>query len=195
MGQRALGSSRRCGHSDDNYAHLLARRRGLALTDVSCSGATARQVLEGGPFGRTPQVAALRPETALVTLTAGGNDISYTGNLLAWSRQDAPQQTPFLWRLLLSRPVPDAAVDRALEALPSVFARIAEEVHRRSPRATLVFVDYATVLPEADGCKNREQAPLSEEYLRRARYVAQCLANITARWQSRSVRSWCAPRR
>lgn len=180
VGQRAPGSSRLCGRSDQNYAHLLARARGLALTDVSCSGATARQVLEGGPFGRPPQVDALRPETALVTLTAGGNDISYIRNLLAWSRQDAPQRTPFLWRLLLSRPVSNEAVDRALEILPSVFSRIADEVHRRSPRATLVFVDYATVLPEADRDQHQERVPLSEEHLRRARYMAQRLADITA---------------
>ena len=160
VGRRAVGSSRLCGRSDSNYAHLLARKRGLALTDVSCSGATARQVLEGGPFGRPSQVDALRPETTLVTLTAGGNDVSYIRNLLAWSRQDAPRQTPLLWRLLLSRPVSDEAVDRALEILPSVFGRIADEVHRRSPRATLVFVDYATVLPEADERQNRERVPL-----------------------------------
>ena len=76
------------GARTSNYARLLAQKRGLALTDVSCSGATARQVLEGGPFGRPSQVDALHPETMLVTLTAGGNDVSYIRNLLAWSRQD-----------------------------------------------------------------------------------------------------------
>jgi hypothetical protein len=142
------------------------------LTDVSWSGATARQVLEGGPFGRPPQLAALRPETALITLTAGGNDISYIRHLLAWSRRDAPRQTPLLWRLLLSRPVPDEAVDSALEELPSVFGRIADEVRLRSPRAMLIFVDYATILPQADLQEEHDRVPLSEEHLRRAQYMA-----------------------
>lgn len=180
VGRRAPGSSRLCGRSDSNYAHLLARARGLTLTDVSCSGATARQVLEGGPFGRPPQVAALRPETKLVTLTAGGNDIYYLRNLLAWSRMDAPSQTPFLWRLLLSRPVPDAAVEHAQEELPSVFGHIAEEVRRRSPQSTLVFVDYATILPDADSPGDRSRVPLSEGHLQLARNIAQRLRDITA---------------
>ena len=34
------GTPARCTRSKDNYARQLARRRGLKLTDVSCSGAT-----------------------------------------------------------------------------------------------------------------------------------------------------------
>lgn len=35
----------RCARSVDNYAHLLARKLELQLTDVSCSGATTAQLL------------------------------------------------------------------------------------------------------------------------------------------------------
>ena len=179
VGQRAPGSSRICMRSNENYPHLLARMRGLRLTDVTCSGATARNILEGGQTGQPPQVTALRPPTQLITLTVGGNDVSYIGNLMAWSRLDAPRQTPLLWRMLLSKPTPDAEVDRALEALPALLSRIAGEARRRSPNATLVFVDYAAVLPE-DGARS-DRLPLSQEHLRRGRYVAQRLADITAR--------------
>jgi len=164
--------------SRENYPHLLARARGLALTDVTCSGATARQLLEGGPFRQPPQVDALRSQTDLVTVTVGGNDVSYVGNLLVWSRQDAPKQTPLLWRLLLSQPTLEVAVDQACAALPALLLRIADEVRRRSPNATLVFVDYATTLPETDGCF--DHVPLSEGHLQRGRFVAHRLAEITA---------------
>ena len=178
VGQRAANSPRVCMRSNDNYAHLLARARGLTLTDVTCSGATARTLLEGGPARQRPQVDALRPETELVTVTVGGNDVSYVGNLLAWSRQDAPRRTPLLWRVLLPKPMPEDAVDRALAELPHLLTRIADEVRRRSPRATLVFVDYATVLPESSVCADR--LPLTEEHLRRGRDVAGQLADLTA---------------
>ncbi len=178
VGRRDPGSPRICMRSNANYPHLLANARGLALTDVTCSGATARTVLEGGQGGQPPQVSALRPETELVTVTVGGNDVSYIGNLLAWSRQNAPQRTPLIWRLLIPKPTPDETVDRALAALPTFLARIADEVHHRSPNATLVFVDYATVLPESEGSLDR--LPLSQEHLKRGRDVAQRLSDITA---------------
>jgi lysophospholipase L1-like esterase len=162
----------------DNYPHLLARTRALRLTDVTCSGATARQVLVGGQFRQPPQVDALRADTRLVTVTVGGNDVSYIGNLLVWSRRDAPRQTPLLWRLVLSKPTPDVEVDRALAKLPTLLSRIADEVRRRSPNATLVFVDYATVLPETWPDSGR--LPLTLEHMQRGRSVAQRLAEITA---------------
>ncbi len=71
----------RCTRSADNYAHQLARRRGLTLTDVSCGGATTAHLL--GPWGELPpQLDALRPETRLVTVTIGGNDVGYIGGLI-----------------------------------------------------------------------------------------------------------------
>jgi hypothetical protein len=39
-----------CERSDANYAHILARRYGFALKDVTCSAATSEDVLKGGQF-------------------------------------------------------------------------------------------------------------------------------------------------
>src|SRR5438445_3085706 len=48
----------RCGRSADNYAHQLARKRGLALTDVSCGGATTASIL--APWnGHSAQIEAV----------------------------------------------------------------------------------------------------------------------------------------
>jgi hypothetical protein len=131
--------------STQNYAHLLAKARGLNLTDVTCSGATTQHILESGQFFQPPQVDALRPNTELVTITVGGNDVSYLGNLVAWSSQQDPDRIPFVGRLLARTATPEAEVDRALAILPDRLARIATEVRQRSPRAILVFVDYTTV--------------------------------------------------
>jgi lysophospholipase L1-like esterase len=178
LGQRAPGSPMLCMRSALNYAHLLAKIRGLNLTDVTCSGATTQHILEGGQYFQPSQLDALRPNTELVTITVGGNDVSYLGNLLAWSFQQDPDRTPLVGRLLARTATPEAEVDRELVLLSDRLARIATEVRRRSPRALLVFVDYTTVLPEQGSCP--ERLPITEQQLQRSRYVAKQLADITA---------------
>ena len=69
-----------CGRSDHNYSHLVAATLGLMLTDVSCSGATTGHILDTPQGEAPPQLSALQAETALVTLTIGGNDISYSSS-------------------------------------------------------------------------------------------------------------------
>ena len=133
VGRRAPGSPRLAGRSEQNYAHLLAKARGLSLTDVTCSGATTLNVLEGGQYFLPPQVDALRPDSELVTVTVGGNDLAYIGNVMAWSWEGARDRLPLAWRLMAFEPIPDAEVDRALEVLPERLARVAAEVRRRSP--------------------------------------------------------------
>ncbi len=171
------GKRRPAGNAQ-NYAHLLSKARGLNLTDMTCSGATTQHIFEGGQYFQPSQVDALRPNTELVTVTVGGNDVSYLGNLLAWSFQQDPDRIPLVGRLLARTTTPEAKVDRELTLLPDRLARIATEVRRRSPRALLVFVDYTTVLPEEGSCPDR--LPITEQQLKRSRYVAKQLADITA---------------
>ncbi|MEU5049105.1 GDSL-type esterase/lipase family protein [Streptomyces sp. NPDC021096] len=74
------GSPAACGRSADNYASKVAARFGLALTDVTCSGATAN-ILTTGQHGRPPQISAVTADTRLVTVTIGGSDVNYLGSL------------------------------------------------------------------------------------------------------------------
>ena len=48
-----------CQRSSSNYAHVLAQRRGLALDDVSCAGATTSDFFAAQYFGVDPQLDAL----------------------------------------------------------------------------------------------------------------------------------------
>ena len=186
----------RCSRSTDNYAHQLARKRKLQLVDVSCGGATTAHIL-GRWNDLAPQVDAVTPDTRLVTVTIGGNDLGYIGSLYASSCSGAePAQQPSFCR-------PRAGVDsearsRALaapteEAWAALEARleaIATEVRLRSPAAELVFVDYLTVLPETELCS---QTPLSKEAAAQARATAKRLAELTAavaqRTKARIVRA------
>ncbi|WP_315727459.1 MULTISPECIES: SGNH/GDSL hydrolase family protein [unclassified Bradyrhizobium] len=166
-----------CDRSAANYAHLLSAKRNLNLTDMTCSGATAINVLDGGQFFQGPQIDALRPGTKLVTVTVGGNDISYLGNLFAWSCESRPKAIDAIWRLLVCKVTPQEVVQQKLEGLEGTMLRIADEVHRRSPQATLVFVDYATVLPDAGQCPDR--LPITTDELDQIRLLSDRLKAVT----------------
>jgi hypothetical protein len=182
VGRRVKGSPAPCARSDSNYAHLLARLRGLDLTDVTCSGSTTHSVLEGGQFFQPPQIDAVHANTKLVTVTIGGNDIFYMRNLIAWSCGNAPTQVPFLWRMGC-RPASKELADEAWAELPARLTEIANQVHVRARDARLVFVDYLTVLPETGTCP---ALPLTSEQTVTARAVASRLDDVIQRVASQT---------
>lgn len=167
-----------CARSTGNYAHLLAARLSLSLTDVSCSGATTAHLsgprpVPAGP-SIPPQLDALTADTRLVTVTIGGNDIGYIGRLNAAGCNMLAAQS-YDKEKCASVPMPDEA---AYAVLAASMDSIAKEVRRRSPGARLVFVDYLTILPEAGDC---EAARLFDFDARDSRDVARRLAAITAK--------------
>lgn len=127
---------------------------------------------------------ALTPDTRLVTVTIGGNDLGYIGSLLAGSCAVAEgAQKSSLCR---SRTSSDPqARSRALAApteeawgrVEAGLEQIAREVRQRSPAARLMFVDYLTTLPEHGACS---QVPIPEHVAARARATAKRLAQLTA---------------
>jgi lysophospholipase L1-like esterase len=173
----------RCQRSTQNYAHQLARKRKLNLVDVSCGGATTAHIL--GPWNELPpQVDALRSDTALVTITIGGNDLGYIGGLIAGScggstvsgatAQPLCQMIAAGRRSGASMPT---ATEEGWQKVETALTNIAQEIRRRSPRARIVFVDYLTVLPDAALC---QQTPLSQQAAATGRATAARLARLTA---------------
>ncbi|MFG6428896.1 SGNH/GDSL hydrolase family protein [Roseateles sp. LYH14W] len=163
----------RCARSLANYARQFATMRGLRLNDVSCSAATTRALLE--PWGELPaQIDALGADTRLVTVTIGGNDVGYIGGLLAASCAQLAAQG----RVPASRcraVAPPTEADFA--ALARSLRELAAAVRARVPGATLVFVDYLTVLPSAGLC---EATPMPEADADLARRTAARLLALTA---------------
>lgn len=166
-----------CIRSDNNYAHQLARLRHLDLTDVTCSGATAQNVLHGGQYFQPPQLDAIRSDTTLVTITAGGNDIYYLPNLFAWSCAKDPSALSFSWRLSVCDVRSDDEVDRAVARVGASLQEIGREAHRRAPNATVVYVNYTTVLPDAGYCPDK--MPITDAQFDRARVLAKTLVAKT----------------
>lgn len=199
VGEPAETPGSRCGRSADNYAHQLARKRMLDLDDVSCGGATTADVL-GPSHGLPAQVDALTPDTALVTVTIGGNDVGFIAGLLIGTCRDdgGPQLRPaFVTKTCdgmkarhkadlaesAHAPPPAQSDPQAWKSMELGLENIAQEVRRRSPRARLIFVDYVTVVPPDGGCP---QLPLTAEATSEARATATRLARITAEVAKRS---------
>lgn len=170
----APADAARCGRSAENYAQQIARRRGLTLVDVSCSGAMTTHIL--GPWGSLPaQIDAVDAQTRLVTVTIGGNDIGYVGQMFARAcagRPPAPTNAAV-------PPCPAVAPpDEAKYAqLAAHLRRIAEAVKTRAPGARLVFLQYPALLPQHGSCVAAGLSAADAAVMRR---VAARLAAITA---------------
>jgi lysophospholipase L1-like esterase len=169
----AAGAPARCGRSARNYAQQLAQRRALTLVDVSCSGATSQAILE--PWRESPaQIDAVHAATRLVTLTIGGNDVGYIGNLLSAScRALAAQGLVASSRCLALREL----TEEDFTALARSLRKVAQAIRARAPQARLVLIDYLTVLPPAGTCA---LTPLTAAEAEQARTVSARLRVITA---------------
>ncbi len=179
----------RCQRSIDNYAHQLARVRHLQLVDVSCSGATTAHIL--GPWRELPpQIDAITPETTLVTVTIGGNDVGFAGHLMAASCKTQAAAMPiddakmcdaikaYARTSTQAGTSPSAAPDEAAWAkVEDGMMHIAQEVRRRAPHARLIFVDYIQIVPTNGSCA---KLPLSGTDAAIARASATRLAALTA---------------
>ncbi|MFJ8825062.1 SGNH/GDSL hydrolase family protein [Streptomyces sp. NPDC102467] len=65
-----------CARSTANYPHVVAKRTGAVLKDVTCGGAQTKDFAGSQYPGVAPQLDALGTDTRLVTMTIGGNDNS-----------------------------------------------------------------------------------------------------------------------
>ncbi|BBZ73244.1 hydrolase [Mycobacterium paraseoulense] len=163
------------GRSARNYPHLVARRCGLELVDVTFSGATTAHVLADHQRGSPPQITALNGSESLVTITIGGNDVGYIPLLMAASLPRLARRLPLLGARISELLDADARVE-ALDALFESLCAVGRAVRQRAPRARVFFVDYLTVLPPA----GTPAAPLSEADADLGRHVAATLERLTA---------------
>jgi lysophospholipase L1-like esterase len=170
LGRRAPGAPLLSGRSRSNYAHLVAHDLGLDLVDVTFSGATAREILDGGR--RPPQVSAISVDTALVTVTCGGNDVGYIPGLAAASLPARSAAARARRDELASR----ERADVALDGIGDTLRELARDIRRRAPDAVIVFADYLTVLPP-DASVAADPVPADAAEL--GRHVAARLAAIT----------------
>lgn len=173
---RAPDGPAACGQSVDNYPRLLARKRGFHLIDRTCSGATTANILDTPQAGQPPQIEGVGPDTRLVTVTIGGNDISYIANLWARSCRQQPDRVPAAERKGICRIVPPATVQAEIAGLPARMHRVVAVIRARAPKAQIVLVSYVSVVPATGRCPD---LPLSAADRADARAAAARLLAIT----------------
>lgn len=174
IGPPKPGTPARCGRTVNNYASLLSARLRLKLDDVTCGGATTAHIL-GRWNELPPQIDAVNADTRLVTITIGGNDLNYAGNLIM-AGCDPTQGMQFQGQTFSCRPLkmPDEAAYAGLETR---LREIATQVRSRAPKALLVFVEYVRLVPS----KPCPAAGLAPDKAAALQTVGQRLAAITAR--------------
>ncbi len=174
LGDRVSGSPIVCLRSMQGYPQQLARLIGLTLTDMSCSGATTQHVLRGGQVFLGPQIDALGPDTQLVTLTIGGNDISYVGDLTFMAFRNRGGFTGALAGLVSSSAKP--VQDRKFGKLQRDLIATLREIKRRAPKALVSVVPYPAIMPKSGTCP---QLGIDEQQASLMRSVGLRLAAVT----------------
>lgn len=170
VGPARPGAPSRCGRGTLNYPSLVAKARKLVLVDATCSGATTQHVL--GPWNELPpQIASVDAQTRLVTITIGGNDIAFVGNIVAAACEVGALTDPNCptWR---------KPAESEWTADEARMRRIVREVRARAPDARIMFIDYFTIVPPRGNCP---AVPIGKERLDASRAAAARLAAMTAR--------------
>jgi lysophospholipase L1-like esterase len=169
----ADGAPFRAGRSARNYPHLVAKKLGINLVDVTYSGATTANVVTDSQHGAPPQVEALDGSEDLVTVTIGGNDVGYVPLLIAAGLPQVARSLPLIGGRL--RELLDPTLrDRALVEVAESLKEVGRVLRKRSPRAKVLFVDYLTLLPPAGAAP-----PLSGVDVALGRRIADTLERLT----------------
>ena len=140
------------GRSGRNYPHLAATRLGAELVDLTVSGATTATILDqpqttisGKVF--EPQIEGVPRNADVVTVTAGGNDLDYTGSMLfAAFRRLAPAHPVNRYLAPMFPHGLQEPSAEMVERAESGLVRIVEGVSARTDGARVVLVDYLTVV-------------------------------------------------
>ena len=126
-----------CGRSSRDYAQLVAAKYRLTLTDVTCGAATIPNVVDTAQGANPPQLQSVTPDTKLVTVSVGGNDIGYNGTAVVCGDPATVCTAP-------------ASVQANLAALPTALTSMIDKVHAAAPSAIIVFVTYPREVPDGN---------------------------------------------
>ncbi len=146
-----------CTRSDHDYPHLVHNAIGSSgFSDVSCGGATTVDILNpsNGELGIAipAQLAAVTPDTALVTVGIGGNDIGFSSiiNTCVSASYSNPFGSPCKNQFTAGGV--DQLQGRINATAPKV-AAVLQAVHQAAPGARVVVVGYPAILPDTGfGC-------------------------------------------
>jgi lysophospholipase L1-like esterase len=175
LGSLQPGSPLLCARSVNGYPQQLARDLALSIVDMSCGGAVTANLIDGGQWFQGAQIRVIDRRTRLVTITAGGNDVGFVGDM----SMGALRKTGTMLGWLADRfgGVPKPAAQRDFAKLHRELVALIREIHRRAPEAVVIVASYPRVLPSAGTCP---QIKLTVAEVDLLRGVEQTLAATTA---------------
>lgn len=143
-----------CVRSALNYAHLLAQQLHVTtLRDVTCSSATTQDFSNPQPGNVTgtapPQYNALGPDTTLVTVGIGGNDVGLVG--LA---ESCINVFPAPIGKSCAAKYTAGGVDvysQRIQAFAPTYGAVIDHIHQLAPNAKVLMVGYPTAIRNG-GC-------------------------------------------
>jgi lysophospholipase L1-like esterase len=143
-----------CLRSSENYPSLTARALGLALRDVSCSGATTRDLTASQGPGIPAQLSALRSSTSLVSIGIGGNDLGFSAIAANCAAVTPWGITKVGWSCRSHYTVNGAnQLTVAVHRVGSRVATTLKEIRSRSPHARVFVIGYPDIFPSSgSGC-------------------------------------------
>ncbi|WP_369360548.1 SGNH/GDSL hydrolase family protein [Streptomyces sp. cg2] len=174
-----------CLRSDHNYGHLVAAALSpSSYVDKTCAGAKVSALTTSqtdvGIVVNGPQLDAVTPDTSLVTLTLGGNELG-TSDLgfvdVAVACSGLSLTNPF------GSPCHDFYGNTLSRRLDSAATRLADGLRKlsaKAPKAKVVVVGYPAVLPD-DPKKCLGKMPVTTGDLRFLRSVLGELNDKVAR--------------
>jgi lysophospholipase L1-like esterase len=114
-----------CYRSQRSYAQQwAAQHQPASFQFLACSGATSDSIDD--------QLEALSPGTDLITLSLGGNDVGFTGAVLACVLgNDTACQVAI-----------ESSIAQIKHDLPAKLDKVYGELRKRAPRATVVVLGY-----------------------------------------------------
>jgi lysophospholipase L1-like esterase len=130
-----------CLRSTNDYPALVAKALKLSLTDVTCGAATTDNILTTAQGDQPPQIDALTPDTKLVTVSIGGNDVLYSGSNLICSADAQKGQR------CLGTDVQPTDLEARMAALPAKLDATYRAIKAKAPKAKIVVTPYLRVFP------------------------------------------------
>lgn len=124
-----------CHRSRTSPAALAAAMRQFQLDDLSCSGATTADLLTTSRYSEPPQIGRIKPDTRLVLVMIGGNDMGFGTLFGCFLQTDCDQTT-----------VPADSLDK-IDQLEPKLDKTYDSIRTQAPGARVVVQLYAPLLP------------------------------------------------
>jgi lysophospholipase L1-like esterase len=142
-----------CGRSLTNYPRQVAEELDMELDDVSCNGATTRELTARqlrNNHTAPPQLHAVNEDTDLVTIGLGGNDYRFLGRITGCAAVGADASgTPCTE---LDAGLGPKSVGALLPEVEDNLVAAIGEVRSRAPHARIVVVGYPQLFPAEGSC-------------------------------------------